>query len=139
MKKTKNLLSCVFAAGMIVVVILVVLYESDILVSGMLAGAHQSEFLWTTLMELATLGCAFLALRLFKFDKVHRALNDQKAVALKKWGLLRLLLLFLPLLADTLLYYIYMNPTFGYLGIILALCLPFVYPSEGRCIAETEQ
>ena len=102
MKKTKNLLSCVFAAGMIVVVILVVLYESDILVSGMLAGAHQSEFLWTTL-------------------------------------LLRLLLLFLPLLADTLLYYIYMNPTFGYLGIILALCLPFVYPSEGRCISETEQ
>ena len=119
MKKTKNLLSCVFAAGMIVV--------------------HQSEFLWTTLMELATLGCAFLALRLFKFDRVHRALNEQKAVALKKWGLLRLLLLFLPLLADTLLYYIYMNPTFGYLGIILALCLPFVYPSEGRCIAETEQ
>lgn len=59
MKKTKNLLSCVFAAGMIVVVILVVLYESDILASGMLAGAHQSEFLWTTLMELATLGCAF--------------------------------------------------------------------------------
>ena len=84
MKKTKNLLSCVFAAGMIVVVILVVLYESDILVSGMLAGAHQSEFLWTTLMELATLGCAFLALRLFKFDRVHRALNEQKAVALKK-------------------------------------------------------
>lgn len=78
MKKTKNLLSCVFAAGMIVVVILVVLYESDILVSGMLAGAHQSEFLWTTLMELATLGCAFLALRLFKFDRVHRALNEQK-------------------------------------------------------------
>lgn len=139
MKKTKNLLSCVFAAGMIVVVILVVLYESDILVSGMLAGAHQSEFLWTTLMELATLGCAFLALRLLKFDRVHRALNEQKAVALKKWGLLRLLLLFLPLLADTLLYYIYMNPIFGYLGIILALCLPFVYPSEGRCIAETEQ
>ena len=95
MKKTKNLLTCVFAAGMIVVVILV--------------------------------------------DRVHRALNDQKAVALKKWGLLRLLLLFLPLLADTLLYYIYMNPTFGYLGIILALCLPFVYPSESRCIAETEQ
>ena len=112
--------------------------QSDILVSGMLAGAHQSEFLWTTLMELATLGCAFLALRLFKFDRVHRALNEQKAVALKKWGLLRLLLLFLPLLADTLLYYIYMNPTFGYLGIILALCLPFVYPSEGRCISETE-
>lgn len=139
MKKTKNLLTCVFTAGIIIVVVLIALYESDILASGMLAGEHQSEFLWTTLMELATLGCAFLALRLFKFDMVHRALNDQKEVALKKWGLLRLTLLFVPLLVDTLLYYNYMNPTFGYLGIILALCLPFVYPSEGRCIAETEQ
>jgi len=139
MKKTKNLLTCVFASGVILVVGLIVLYESDILASGLLAGDNQSEFLLTTLMELATLGCAFLALRLFKFDKVHRALDDQKAVALKKWGLIRLLLLLLPLLADTLLYYNYMNPTFGYLGIILALCLPFVYPSEGRCMAETEQ
>ena len=139
MKKTRNLLSCVYAAGIVIIVVLIVLYEYDILASGMLAGAHQSEFLWTTLMELSTLGCAFLALRLFKFDRIHRALNDQKAVALKKWGLLRLMLLFVPLLADTLLYYNYMNPTFGYLGIILALCLPFVYPSEGRCMAETEQ
>ena len=115
MKKTRNLLSCVYAAGIVIIVGLIVLYEYDILASGMLAGAHQSEFLWTTLMELATLGCAFLALRLFKFDRIHRVLNDQKAVALKKWGLLRLMLLFVPLLADTLLYYNYMNPTFGYL------------------------
>ena len=47
-------------------------------------------------------------------------------------------MLLLPLWADTLLYYLYMNTTFGYLGIILVLCLPFVYPSESRCEAETE-
>ena len=131
MKKTKNLLTCVFASGVIIVVALIVLYESGVLASGLLVGDSQSEFLLTTL--------AFLALRLFKFDKVHRALDGQKAVALKKWGLIRLSLLLLPLLADTLLYYMYMNPTFGYLGIILALCLPFVYPSEDRCMTETEQ
>ena len=139
MKKTKYLLTGVFALGIILVVAIIVLYETDILATGLLAGNHQSEFVLTTLMELATLGCAFLALRLFKFDKVHRALDDHKAVALKQWGLIRLALLLLPLLADTLLYYNYMNPTFGYLGIILALCMPFVYPSEGRCMAETEQ
>ena len=88
MKKTRNLLSCVYAAGIVIIVGLIVLYEYDILASGILAGAHQSEFLWTTLMELATLGCAFLALRLFKFDRIHRALNDQKAVALKNSAIL---------------------------------------------------
>ena len=87
----------------------------------------------TFLMELMTLGCAFLALRLFKFEKIHQELITGKAFALKKWGIIRLVLLLFPLWADTLLYYLYMNTTFGYLGIILVLCLPFVYPSESRC------
>jgi hypothetical protein len=30
-----------------------------------------------------------------------------------------------------------MNTTFGYLAIILLLCLPFVFPTLNRCIAET--
>ena len=98
----------------------------------------QSEFLLTFLMELATLGCAFLALRLFKFEKIHQELTTGKAAALRSWGMIRLLMLLVPLWADTLLYYLYMNTTFGYLGIILALCLPFVYPSMNRCETETE-
>ena len=56
-----------------------------------------------------------------------------------KWGLIRLLIIEVPMLADTLLYYIYMNTTFGYLGIMLLLCMPFVYPSMNRCIAETTE
>ena len=92
----------------------------------------------TFLMELMTLGCAFLALRLFKFEKIHQELISAKAVALRNWGVIRLVMLLFPLWADTLLYYIYMNTTFGYLGIILVLCLPFVYPSLSRCEAETE-
>jgi hypothetical protein len=56
-----------------------------------------------------------------------------------KWGIIRLLILEVPMLIDTLLYYIYMNTTFGYLGIMLLLCLPFVFPSVGRCLAETSE
>ena len=138
MKETKNLLMGVFVAGIVLPLIIVCLYETEVVVPGLLATDKQSEFLLTFLMELMTLGCAFLALRLFKFEKIHQELTTGKAVALRKWGVLRLLILLLPLWADTLLYYIYMNPTFGYLGIILVLCLPFVYPSESRCEAETE-
>ena len=138
MKETKNLLMGVFVAGIVLPLIIVCLYETEVVVPGLLATDKQSEFLLTFLMELMTLGCAFLALRLFKFEKIHQELTTGKAVALRSWGMIRLLMLLVPLWADTLLYYLYMNTTFGYLGIILALCLPFVYPSMNRCETETE-
>ena len=138
MKETKNQLMSVFVSGTVLPLMIVCIYETEVVVPGLLATDKQSEFLLTFLMELMTLGCAFLALRLFKFEKIHQELISDKAVALRKWGAIRLVLLLLPLWADTLLYYLYMNTTFGYLGIILVLCLPFVYPSESRCEAETE-
>ena len=138
MKETKNLLMTIFLAGCVLVLMIVCLYETEVVVPGMLATDKQSEFLLTFLMELMTLGCAFLGLRLFKYEKIHQELTTGKAVALRKWGVVRLLILLVPLWADTLLYYLYVNTTFGYLGIILALCLPFVYPSMNRCEAETE-
>ena len=138
MKETKNLLMTIFLAGCMLVLMIVCLYETEVVVPGLLATDKQSEFLLTFLMELMTLGCAFLGLRLFKYEKIHQELTTGKAVALRKWGVVRLLILLVPLWADTLLYYLYMNTTFGYLGIILALCLPFVYPSMNRCEAETE-
>ena len=138
MKETKKQLMCVFVAGIVWPLMIVCIYETEVVVPGLLATDKQSEFLLTFLMELMTLGCAFLARRLFKFEKIHQELITGKAVALRKWGVIRLVMLLFPLWADTLLYYIYMNTTFGYLGIILALCLPFVYPSMSRCEAETE-
>ena len=138
MKETKNLLMGVYVAGIVLPLTIVCLYETEVVVPGLFATDKQSEFLMTFLMELMTLGCAFMALRLFKFEKIHQELISGKAVALRNWGVIRLVMLLLPLWADTLLYYLYMNTTFGYLGIILVLCLPFVYPSESRCEAETE-
>ena len=32
-----------------------------------------------------------------------------------------------------------MNTTFGYMAIIQFLCLPFVFPSAGHCLAETTE
>ena len=34
-------------------------------------------------------------------------------------------------------YYLYMNASFGYMAIIAAICMLFVYPSLGRCKEET--
>ena len=51
---------------------------------------------------------------------------------------LNLQLLLLPLLVNTLLYYMYANVAFGYMAIILVIVLPFVYPSMERCMSEVE-
>jgi len=73
----------------------------------------NTEFFLTTTMELVTLVCAYLGLRLFK----------------KSWKL-RLALIVVPLLVNAILYLIYQTTPFFYLGVILLLCLPFVWPRK---------
>ena len=138
MKKTLRQLQTFMFSMIGITVVLVVLFETDVLPSGLMATEKQTEFLLTTLMELLTLASVYMALRLFKFEKVHQDLVTRKADGLRRWGLIRLAILLLPMPLNTVLYYLFMNTTFGYMAIILAVCLPFVYPSEARCEAETE-
>jgi hypothetical protein len=139
MKKTQKQLMTIFVSFVVMSALIVLVFETGILSSGYLAGKEPSEFILTLMMELITLGCAFLALRLFKFETIRHDLLNRKETALMKWCMKRLLLLMLPLTIDTLLYYIYIKPTFGYLAIIMVLCLPFIYPSMDRCLTETEE
>lgn len=139
MKQTQRLLMILFITSIVLPLAMVVLFETGIIATGIMAGDTQSEFLLTSTMELVTLAFAFLSLRLFKFGRIHADLVNRQEKALLKWGYLRLLLIQAPLVINTLLYYLYMKPTFGYLAIILALCLPFVYPSMDRCMAEVSE
>ena len=140
MKKVKNTLTVLLWTVLALALIVVVLFETDVLMFGYYAGSgEQAEFLLTTMMELLTLAVIPLALKLFKFPRVHADLVSRKAEALRKWRLLRLLMLLVPLLVNTLLYYAYANVAFGYMAIILVIVLPFVYPSMERCQSETEE
>ncbi len=139
MEKTQKILMAFFLGLLAAALLMVVLYETDVLEAGVLADSKQTEFIATTTMEITTLAGVFLALRLFKFRAIHQNLMSQKAPALLKWGLLRLVLLEGQMLCNTYLYYIYMAPTFGYMAIIQLLCLPFVWPSMERCMAETTE
>lgn len=138
MKAVSKKLMILYLSFLVIALIFIILYESEVLESGIWAEHKQSEFVMMTLMELISLGAAFLGLRLFKFKNVQKELVDREEAAMMKWGSIRLLILEIPLLADTLLYYLYMNTTFGYLAIILLLCLPFVFPTIERCLSETE-
>ncbi|MBQ8988673.1 MAG: hypothetical protein IJ067_03185 [Prevotella sp.] len=139
MKKTQKILMTTFVGLLVLALLLAVLHETDVLIGGSLADDHQTEFLAATVMELTTLAGVFLALRLFKFKSIHHELVTLQAPALLKWGLLRLALLEGQMFCNTYLYYMYLSPTFGYLAIIQLLCLPFVWPSMSRCVAETTE
>ena len=139
MKSISQKLTVVCLLFLVLSLVLIVLYETDTLEAGLLADDKQSEFVLTFIMELLSLGAAFLGLRLFKFKLVHDELVALREPAMWKWGLIRLLILEVPMFANTLLYYIYMNTTFGYMGIMLLLCLPFVFPTLGRCEVETTE
>ena len=139
MKKVSKQLQVFYIAQVVLALVVIVLFELNLLPEGVKADDKQSEFALTSVMELITLGAAFLGLRLFKFEVIHNDLVKRKETAMWKWGMARLLILEAPMVINTLLYYIYMNPTFGYLAIILLLCLPFVFPSLNRCLSETSE
>lgn len=138
MKETRNQLMAFFVFAIVFALAAVVAYETGFMESSLFAERKTSEFIFVSLMELLTLGGVFLALRLFKFNKVHDDLVAKKEHALFKWGLLRLALILIPMVGNTYLYYMFMNTTFGYLAIIQLLSLPFVYPSLSRCKSEVE-
>ena len=139
MKSISKRLVVIYMSLAAIALAIIILYETNILEAGVMEEQKQSEFILTALMELISLGAAFLGLRLFKFKAVLQELVNLKETAMWKWGVIRLLILEVPMVVDTLLYYIYMNTTFGYLAVMLLLCLPFVFPSVIRCLAETSE
>ena len=139
MKKVSKQLMAFYIAQIALALVIIVLFETDVLPVGVKADDKQSDFVMVALMEIVSLGAAFLGLRLFKFKPIHDDLVSRPETAMWKWGMSRLLILEVPMVIDTLLYYIYMNTTFGYLGIMLLLCLPFVFPTLNRCLDETRK
>lgn len=132
MKKTVNILRTLFIASVGIAVVVAALYELDILPTGVLADRPQDEFLCTIAMELVTIVFIPIALRLFKTKDVDRRLDEGDIKSFKTWSIVRILMITVPLLMNTLLYYIFMNTTFGYMALILLICLPFIYPETRK-------
>lgn len=138
MKRTQSILTIEIAAFVVAALIVVVLFESNTLLEGSLADSKTHEFLVVTAMELLTLCTVPLALRLFKFKSVERSLKENGQQTLLKWGTIRIMLIVVPMLLNVILFYLFGNVAFGYMAIILFLCLFFIYPTKSRCEAETE-
>lgn len=135
MKHTQKVLMTLFLLFIAATLIVVIVFESNLLPTGLLITEDKTaEFVIATIFEIATLILIPTALRLFKIHAVEHRITTPEA--LLRWGLIRLLMLCVPMLLNALFYYLYLNVAFGYLGIILMLCLFFIVPTKGRCLSE---
>ena len=139
MKSTRESLLYVFWVCFLINMSLVVLGENDVLDFSIFDFGETAEFVLLCIMELLTVCVIPLALRLFRFKTVKREMRRWHERGLRTWGVRRILMLTIPMIVNTFLYYVYMNVAFGYMAIILFLCLFFVYPSLVRCNSEVKE
>lgn len=118
---------------------MVILFECNILEAGFLAAYGKNEFIVATTMELITICAIPVVLRTFKFGFIKRSVCKDNENNLRFWSILRLLILCILMVANTLLYYIFMNVAFGYMGIITFLCIFLIFPTMERLKKETEE
>ena len=140
MKETRNFLVVLYSSICAVTLALYVggeFLDVDIAVLGGVSAV--TRYVVQVVSILLSLAVVPLSLKLFSLPAVHADLMERKAVALRKWGTLRLLMLGIILVGNTLLYYMLAYETaFGYLAVITALVMPFVTPTMRRCMAEVE-
>ena len=137
MEKVSSFLKGQYVTLIAIALLMVVVYETGIITPGACEADKTSEFTVLTVMELFTVALIPLALYLFRIPFVSRALTGSPQESMRRWGLVRILMIGLTMLANTLLYYLYMNASFGYLAIICLIAMAFVYPSTQRCKQET--
>lgn len=128
----QRILQIAFYSIVVPAILLVLLFESNVFPTGLYADNKAADFLFTTIVEILTICCIPLALRLIK-DKTMKKYDVPRRMQIyRRKAMLRLLLLGCPLLVNTFLYYLFMNVAFGYMAIILFLCLLFIIPTKDR-------
>ena len=120
----------IFWAVLALMLAAVILFETNEQLTGFLGMTEADEFTLLSVMEMLTLMSIFLMLRLFKFERIARQIEESPQRALPLWTSVRVAVMLVMIAANGLLYYGTMNTTFGYLAIIMMVSLPFVYPQK---------
>ena len=120
----------IFWAVLALMLASVILFETNEQLTGFLGVTEADEFKLLSVMEMLTLMSIFLMLRLFKFERIARQIEESPQRALPLWTSVRVAVMLVMIAANGLLYYGTMNTTFGYLAIIMMVSLPFVYPQK---------
>ena len=137
MEKVSSILKKLFYGILAVALLVVVVFETGLLTPGSLGGDKAAEFPILTAMELLTVCLIPFSLYLFRVKSVRQNLLAAPAQSMLTWGFVRMAMLAFLLVVNVVCYYLYMNASFGYMAIIAAISMLFIYPSIGRCKEET--
>lgn len=138
MKQLSKRLMAAFWLGTILELLIVCLFETNFMLEGGLATNTTAEFIIATVMVLVTICAIPVALRMMKYGAVLNLIQREREEGLYKAAMLRMTLLMLPMLLNTVFYYNFLNVEFAYLAIVLAISLAFIVPTVKRCEAEME-
>ena len=140
MEKLTKYLVTEFWCFVALTLLIVGIFEMGMIDAGGHVGRPEEVFVVSILMELVTIGLIPLALYLFHIKAVQRILKPANGLLSTKarlFGSLRIIMLGVPMVVNTVCYYLYgFNVRFGYLAIILFLASCFIYPSRGKCEKE---
>ena len=137
MEKVSSILKKLFYGILAVALLIVIVFETGFLTPGSLGGDKAAEFPILTAMELLTVCLIPFSLYLFRVKSVRQNLLTAPAQSMLTWGFVRMAMLAFLLVVNVVCYYLYMNASFGYMAIIAAISMLFIYPSIGRCKKET--
>jgi hypothetical protein len=137
MKQIQKKLMIIFWAMVLIPLAFAALMDADLIETGLLAGNTdgQTEFVCQMAVVLISLAMIPIALKFFRFKAVALKVREQYL----RLSVCRMLMLEVPLLLNLAGYYLFVNSSFFYLGVIMLVAFVFVYPSMDRCLYETEQ
>ena len=137
MKRIQKILLIGYLVPLMMALSWVVINENDVFeILGTGHADANQEFIFASLMEILTICVIPVALRLFKFRCIRNAIKNDNDTHLRMFlicSLVRLEMILLPMLANVVFYYLFMNVAFGYMGIILFLSACFILPTKARC------
>lgn len=130
-----------FITMIVICLIIIVLFETGVLNywKGEYASMEKFEYIMLTTMEILTIASIPFALKFLKFKFIKRKydLAEDRIQKYKELALLRMEVLILPMIINIFCYYLFAQPSFGYMAIIELICLCFISPTMPRCERET--
>ena len=136
MKHVCKILRVTFFSFIALCLLIVMANECELIVPASCIPGTTASYYLLMAMEMATLVLIPLALWMFRSGMVRSRLKRHKEKALLTFGLLRISLVAIPMVLDTVLYYVSMTPSYAYLAIIHFLGLFFILPTMERCVGE---
>lgn len=125
-----------FVTSLLLEAVIVMCYETNIILEGGYAGNVTAEFITVTVMELVTIVSVPVALKMIKYSASQDIIRRKREDGLYKLASIRMALIVVPMLVNTLCYYLFLNVAFAYLAIVLAISLAFIVPTAKRCESE---